>query len=110
MSIAATSEKFASVANLRDAMVAKKSAASDPAWAKRMLHSVPDLPTVKDRAVYLVTKASGKVVLDIGCTGPISGAIRKAAKAYYGIDRAPERDEDDVVDLDSESHVMPRYE
>lgn len=106
----ATQGTFASVAALRDAITSRGGKARDPAYEQRMLHAVPDMPTVKDRAAYLVAKAAGKVVLDIGCTGPISAAIRKVAKLYRGIDRAPQDDAVAIVDLDSESHVMPRYE
>lgn len=71
----------------------------DPAWAAKMLHYVPDCPTVPDRAAYLVQRATGQIVLDLGCTGPISRQIEAAAKTYYGVDRAP-GPWAQVVDLD----------
>ena len=79
-----------------------------PEYAAKMLHAVPDLPTVPDRARYLVEKAKGKVVLDIGCGGPISAAIRQAAKTYYGIDRVAGPDRV-VMDVDHAPHEMPVY-
>jgi len=45
------------------------------AYAEKMFHPVPDLPVVADRARYLVEKAKGKIVLDVGCTGVIATRI-----------------------------------
>ncbi len=78
-------------------------------WAKKMLHQVPDLPTVKDRAAYLVEKAKDKVVLDIGCTGVISPKIKEVAKAYYGLDKV-QVEGGEVVDLDHRPDKMPIHE
>jgi 2-polyprenyl-3-methyl-5-hydroxy-6-metoxy-1,4-benzoquinol methylase len=74
-----------------------------------MHHRVPDLPTVKDRSAYLVEKAKDKIVLDIGCTGKISEAIRKAAKEYHGFDRVA-GEGIDSLELDHRPDLMPVYE
>src|SRR3972149_1267723 len=95
-----------SVAALRDRLAS--GGHQGPAYADKMLHSVPDLPTVKDRAAFLVEKAKGRVVLDIGCSGVISAAIRAVAKSYYGIDRV-EGPNVVAVDLDEAPHAMPVY-
>ena len=95
-----------SVAALRDRLAS--GGHQGPAYADKMLHSVPDLPTVKDRAAFLVEKAKGRVVLDIGCSGVISAAIRAVAKSYYGIDRV-EGPNVVAVDLDEAPHTMPVY-
>lgn len=101
--------KYASVTALRDAIVGQGQHGAE--YAEKMYHKIPDLPTVKDRARYLVEKAKDKVVLDIGCTGLISAAIRASAKKYYGIDK--ENSEDGTVagvDLNHRPDQMPVHE
>lgn len=98
---------FKSVSDLRDSIVSTGSL--DAEYARRMIHPVPDLPTVKDRKAWLVAKATGRIVLDIGCTGPISAEIRKASKVYYGVDRVPVEG-CALVDLDHRPDLMPKHE
>ena len=78
------------------------------AYAEKMFHPVPDLPTVSDRARYLVEKAKGKIVLDIGCTGVIATRIQAVAVRYYGIDRA-EGGDWAKVDVDRLPGEMPTF-
>lgn len=79
----------------------------DPVWADKMLHPVPaDLPTVADRAAYLVAKATNRHVLDLGCTGPISARIAAVATSYHGVDRQPPYV---VVDLDTAPETLPAW-
>ena len=78
-----------------------------PEWQARMLHRVPDLPTVPDRKAYLVQKATGRDVLDLGCRGPIASAIRAVARTYYGVDRTPGAHVTAVVDLDATPTDLP---
>jgi len=104
MSISVTHK---SIADLRDSIVAGGNMPA--AYADKMIHRVPDLPVVKDRAAYLLEKSKDKIVLDIGCTGEISKAIRKAAKGYYGIDSANGGDWA-VVDIDHRPDQMPKHE
>ena len=80
----------------------------DPAYVQKMFQAVPDMPIVTDRGKYLMEKATGRVVLDIGCTGPISAAIRQVAKTYHGIDRTAGGDWL-VVDLDHCPDEIPVY-
>ena len=96
---------YATLSDLRQAVVTRH---RNPEWAAKMLHAVPDLPTVPDRAKYLVEKATGQVVLDLGCTGPISERIRAVATTYYGIDARPGAHE--VVDLDAQPDALPIHE
>ena len=96
---------YASLAELRDGL---RHGQADPAWAKKMLHPVPELPSVKDRVRYLVEKVTGKVVLDIGCTGPISAALKQAASRYYGVDRTT--GDWVVADMDVDPASLPVYE
>ena len=91
---------------LRDRIIAGGHLGAE--YAEKMFHKVPDLPTVKDRAAYLVAKAKDRVVLDIGCTGAISKAIRAAVKTYYGIDSV-EGAGWVQVDVDHAPHEMPVY-
>lgn len=81
----------------------------DPAYVAKMFQHVPDLPTVADRGRYLTEKARGKIVLDIGCTGPISAQIKAAAKKYYGVDRVPVEGAE-MVELDHRPDLMPKFE
>lgn len=71
-----------SLTDLRTLILARR----DPAWAAKMLQPVPELPTIADRAAYLVSYARDQVVLDLGCTGPIAARIKAAARGYYGVD------------------------
>lgn len=99
--------KFANVTALRDSIVSGGN--QDSAWAQKMLHKIPDLPVVKDRAKYLVEKAKDKIVLDIGCTGIISAAINAASKVYYGFDKEAGNNIE-AVDLDGKPDSMPVHE
>lgn len=94
---------FKTIADLREAIVAPNGYGTD------MLHQVPDLPIVKNRGLYLVEKAKGKVVLDIGCTGQISQLIKQSAKTYYGVDRVA-MGGCEAVDLDERPDLLPRHE
>jgi hypothetical protein len=94
------------IAELRDAIVSPGH--QNPDWAQKMLHQVPALPTVKNRGAYLVAKSKDRVVLDIGCTGPISAEIRKAAKGYHGVDRVAGECVT-VVELDHRPDLMPKH-
>lgn len=97
-----TNDTFETLSALRDAVVSN---VTNVEWAAKMMQPVPELPVVKDRAAYLVEKAKGKVVLDIGCTGPISQAIKQAALKYYGVDQAATADT--VIDLDRQADELP---
>ena len=97
---------YATVSDLREAL--GRQGTASPEWAEKMLHLVPDLPTVKDRRAYLAEKATGKHVLDLGCSGPISDDIRRHAATYHGIDR--EAGPWHVAcDLDVVPETMPVY-
>ena len=104
MSTSATS--FETISALRDSLSGL--GRLGPEYAAKMFHQVPDLPTVKNRAAYLVEKAKDKVVLDIGCLGPISAGIRAVAKGYHGVDRVP-GDGWAVVNLDEDPQEMPAH-
>lgn len=80
----------------------------DPAWAKKMLHVVPEWPTVKDRAAYLVERVKDRTVLDVGCTGVISTRLRSAARAYHGVDKVDGGDWF-VADLDLDPTRLPAW-
>lgn len=97
--------KFADIASLRNSIVSGVSAD----YRAKMYQPVPEMPTIKDRAAYLVEKAKDKIVLDVGCTGPISQAIRKVAKAYYGVDKVA-ADGIEACDLELRPDRMPVHE
>ena len=95
--------QVSSVAELRGLIQSRFS----PAYKSKMLHSVPEWPTVKERGLYLAEKAKDKVVLDIGCTGPLAAGIRQAAATYYGVDK--EAGDWAVVNLDTSPEQLPVY-
>lgn len=98
---------FNSIGALRDSILHAGNLPQD--FAVKMLHHVPELPTVKDRKAYLIEKTKDKSVFDIGCTGDISEAIRASAKSYFGVDRVLV-DGCEVVDLDHRPDMLPKHE
>src|SRR3990167_7273740 len=94
------------ISELRDSIIGKSQ--YPPEYLEKMVHKIPELPLVKDRAAYLVEKSKDKVVLDIGCTRPISKAIKTVAKKYYGVDN---RDGDwEVCDIDHRPDQLPKHD
>lgn len=79
----------------------------DPAYAAKMLHPFPKWDCVQ-RPAFILERVTGKVVLDVGATGPMHQAIGKVATKVYGWDRA---DGPGVtgIDLDDVSVVLPVY-
>ena len=55
-----------------------------PEYARKMMHQVPDA-TVVSREAYLLERAAGRFVLDIGASGPMSEAIKEAAGRYVSV-------------------------
>lgn len=96
--------KVGTVSELRDLIQARFS----PEYTRRMLHLVPDLEVLKERQPYLADKAKGRIVLDIGCTGPLARSIKADAAKYYGIDK--EKGEWTVLDLDEEPQKLPKFD
>jgi hypothetical protein len=71
------------------------------AYDAKMLHTIPPAPAV-DREVYILECVKGKVVLDIGASGPMHEAIKQTAKDCYGIDlHAPAGDHYFSINLDT---------
>jgi hypothetical protein len=58
------------------------------AYKSKMLHAIPPASVVS-RERYILEQVKGKIVLDIGASGPMHAAIKQAAKICYGIDRDP---------------------
>lgn len=56
-----------------------------PAYRQKMMHEVPDALVI-DRAEYILKLCTGKIVLDIGCTGELHDGIELVAKKTYGTD------------------------
>ena len=54
-------------------------------YIDKMMHPIPEIEVVS-REQFILGRAKGKVVLDVGCTGKLSEAIGKVAKEYHGID------------------------
>ena len=95
---------FKTIGALRDSLLA---GGNFPAsYVERMLHPVPDLPVVKDRQAWLVEHSKGRVVLDIGCTGDVSKAIKESAKAWYPVD-CVSIDGSEPIDVDHRPDLIP---
>ena len=100
---------YATLSDVRARIMTPGPTGATAEWTRRMLHFVPDLPVVADRARYLAEKAAGEVVLDLGCAGPISEGIRLAARGYYGVDRVAGPNVTAVLDLDATPDALPVY-
>ena len=57
-----------------------------PEYVAKMCHPVPDAPVV-NREDFILARCQGKVVLDIGASGPMHEGIVEVSKRCYGIDR-----------------------
>lgn len=77
---------FATIDALRESLAGPARRERSPEYVARMLHEVPDAEVV-DRAKFIVGRATGKVVLDIGASGPMHEAIVAVARRTFGIDR-----------------------
>lgn len=55
-------------------------------YRAKMEHRVPRAKSIS-RERYLLDQANGRVVLDIGASGPMSEAIRQAAGEYHSLNR-----------------------
>jgi len=83
-----------------------------PEYYEKMIHKVPDAP-VFDRRDYLVKACRGKIILDVGASGPMSFTLQDEAKTYYGIgiDPNPGLTNYYRIDLDNyDKHTFPIIE
>jgi hypothetical protein len=55
-------------------------------YRAKMMHPLPRADSIS-RERYLIQAAKGRVVVDIGASGPMSEAIRQAAGEYHSINR-----------------------
>ena len=87
------------------------------AYREKQLHVIPDLPVV-NRQEFILTRVKGKVVLDIGASGPMHEAIVGVSAKCYGIDRPNPTEvrilqEKDMgvtgIDLDKETGWVPKF-
>ena len=78
-----------------------------PEYVAKQLHALPPVK-VLDREGFILRRCDGRVVLDIGASGPMHEMICEIAKSCYGIDR---EDSPGVVgiDLDDVASELPRY-
>lgn len=75
---------------------------------EKMDHPIPHARVV-EREVYILTRVVGKVVLDIGATGPMHTAILEVAKKCYGIDIIDKQEDNYTkVDLDR-AEALPDF-
>jgi hypothetical protein len=68
-------------------------------YVDKMLHKVPPAP-VFDRAEYLIKATRGKVIMDIGATGPMAEVLQQEAAEYYGLDIVDGPCVDHILNLD----------
>lgn len=79
----------------------------DPAWYQRMMHKIPDAPSVQ-RVPWLLNRLAGKTLLDIGCHGPLHVELLKVCAKAYGLDHEP-ASYPDYRQMDLEGEELPRY-
>lgn len=60
-----------------------------PEYVAKQIHDVPDFDSIPDRADWIVDRARGKRVLDLGASGALSQKLHAVASRYYGIDTSP---------------------
>jgi 2-polyprenyl-3-methyl-5-hydroxy-6-metoxy-1,4-benzoquinol methylase len=97
---------FGTIDALRESLASPRPKRS-PEYVARMLHEVPEAVVV-DRAKFIVGRAEGKTVLDIGASGPIHEAVCQVAQKVYAIDRPPENWASAAVPFDQDVKVV-RY-
>lgn len=59
-----------------------------PEYYHKMIHRVPTAPSVA-REPFILARAKGKTVLNIGCDSPLHAALRAVATRVYGLDKTP---------------------
>jgi hypothetical protein len=100
---------FATIDELREGLSGKASAKTlDPAWVEKMIHPLPAASSVVNRRAFIFERSAGKVVLDVGATGPMHALLTRAAAKVYGWDR---EDGPGVtgIDLDAVGEALPVY-
>lgn len=75
-------------------------------WDKQ-IHRLPAAPSV-ERVPWLLQRLTGKIVLHVGCAGPLHVELRKVCAKVYGLDQAPARYPEDLV-IDIEAEELPTY-
>jgi hypothetical protein len=91
-----------------DALAAAVSGQPDPAWVAKMVHRLPDAPSV-ERVPWLLARCRDKTVVHFGATGPLHGQLRQVCRTLYGVDKEPV--EGCVqVDLDWQPDALPHFE
>lgn len=83
--------------------------ALDPAYVAKMLHPLPKDARVVNRRAFILEQAAGKVVLDVGATGPMHALLVGKAARVYGWDR---EDGPGVtgINLDAVGEALPAYQ
>ena len=57
-------------------------------YIDKMMHPIPEIEVVS-REQFILGRAKDKVVLDVGCFGPMGNELSKIAGEYYGFDKTP---------------------
>lgn len=85
-------------------------------YRAKQLHAVPESPVVQ-REPFILERCAGKVVLDIGASGPMHESIVRVASKCYGIEKPGGPGMSDVVrgdtiefiDLDDYHQILPIF-
>ena len=73
------------------------------------MHPIPEALVV-NREQFLLDAARDKIVLDIGCTGPMGKALREVAKVHHGIDVLPDVFPDNYYQIDLDNvNTLPDF-
>jgi len=76
-------------------------------YYQRMMHKIPEAPSVQ-RVPWLLHRLAGKVILDVGCHGPLHSALLKVCTKAYGLDHEA-ASYPDYRQMDLESDELPQY-
>lgn len=88
---------MASISSLYDDVA--KYGLMDADYYEKMIHPIPKT-TVVDRVAYLVEMVKGKIVLDLGASGPIVKILQEVAKEYHGADKVENPDIENFYQVD----------
>jgi hypothetical protein len=77
-------------------------------YVAKMLHAVPETKSI-DRVAFLKAQCTDKVVLHVGCGGPLHGMLKPLTKKLYGVDVVPMPEVENLTILDLDSPALQHY-
>jgi hypothetical protein len=86
------------------------SAANRPSYRRKMLHPVPLKDVVADKYQFICDVVAGKVVLDLGASGPLHAGVVAAASRVHALDLHPEGPDVVKCDFDDPTSPIPTFD